>query len=84
LVHPEEQGDLMVRKGMISQIFNKWNGKEARVGIIDWCNSEGVLDLLEDIDPSIIDLSEFPELKEGNLVEIEILVNKEFRIISHK
>lgn len=73
----------MIRKGVITQVFNKWNGKEAKVGIIDWYNDNGIFDLLEDIEPSIIDLSEFPELQEGSIVEMEILGHKEFRLVSH-
>lgn len=63
----------MIRKGFLTQILNKWNGKDARVGIIDWCNADGVFDLLEDIEPSLLDLEDFPELKEGDMVQAELV-----------
>jgi hypothetical protein len=73
---------MMARKGIVTQILNQWHGRPAKIGIIDWCNADGVFDWFEDIEPSFIDMHEFPELKEGSVVTVERMPDRSLKLIS--
>jgi hypothetical protein len=48
------------------------------LGVIDWCNENDKLDLLEDIDPCVFNINKFPRLELGDLIEVEYSEDYQF------
>ncbi len=72
----------MARRGILTQILNQWHGRPAKVGIIDWCNADGVFDWFEDIEPSFVDMNDFRELEIGSVVLVERMPDRSLKLIS--
>lgn len=50
--------------------------------VVDLFNDQGVFDLLEDIDPVILDLSDYPVISEGAIIEFGKDQSGEFNILT--
>ena len=48
------------------------------LGVIDWCNENDQLDLLEDVDPCVFNINKFPRLELGDLIEVEYSEDYQF------